>query len=341
MSAIEEIGAAVAAVATTAGPSVVAIGRDARGSGVVIADGQVLTNAHNLRGGEVTVTFGDGRSTRGTVTGVDPDGDLAVVSVDTAGARAIDWGAGDELAVGVAGVRRRRTFGGGVRVTFGLVSSVSRSFRGPGGRRIAGSVEHTAPLAPGFVGWRRSSTPPASFVGLNTNRIGEGFYLALPADAALRARVDALGRGESAKRLRLGVAIAPSHVARRLRRSVGLPERAGILVRGVEEGSLAEAAGVEAGDLIVVGRRQADRRRRRPVRCARRPGAAVRARARARCRGADRDGRRAGGRQREDGAHARRRVSPRRPAPPERHTSWRRRRNDSAPAPPIRWSDVR
>ena len=89
------------------------------------------------------------------------------------------------------------------------------------------------------------------FLGLNTNRIGEGFYLALPADGALRTRVDALGRGESAKRLRLGVAIAPSHVARRLRRSVGLPEREGILVRGVEEGSLAEAAGIEGGDLIV------------------------------------------------------------------------------------------
>jgi serine protease Do len=49
----------------------------------------------------------------------------------------------------------------------------------------------------------------------------------------------------------LGVAIAPSHVARRLRRSVGLADREGILVRGVEEGSLADAAGVEAGDLIV------------------------------------------------------------------------------------------
>jgi S1-C subfamily serine protease len=249
MSAFEEIGAAVASVAETAGPSVVTIGRNARGSGVVIADGQVLTNAHNLRGGEVTVTFGDGRSTRGTVTGVDPDGDLAVVSVDTAGARAIDWG-GDGLAVGSPVFGVAASFGGGVRVTFGLVSSVSRSFRGPGGRRIAGSVEHTAPLAPGSSGGAIVDAA-GKFLGLNTNRIGEGFYLALPADAALRARVDALGRGESAKRLRLGVAIAPAHVARRLRRSVGLTEREGILVRGVEEGSLAEAAGVEAGDLIV------------------------------------------------------------------------------------------
>ena len=249
MSVIEEIGAAVASVATSAGPSIVTIGRNARGSGVVIADGQVLTNAHNLRGDEVTVTFGDGRSTRGTVTGVDPDGDLAVVAVDTAGASAIDWGAGDGLAVGSPVFGVAASFGG-VRVTFGLVSSVSRSFRGPGGRRIAGSVEHTAPLAPGSSGGAIVDAA-GKLLGLNTNRIGEGFYLALPADAALRARVDALGRGESAERLRLGVAIAPSHVARRLRRSVGLAERDGILVRGVEEGSLAEAAGIEAGDLIV------------------------------------------------------------------------------------------
>ena len=92
---------------------------------------------------------------------------------------------------------------------------------------------------------------PAAWSGVNTNRIGEGFYLALPADAALKARVEALARGETPTRERLGVAIAPSHVARRLRRSVGLPERDGVLVRGVEEGSPAEAAGIEAGDLIV------------------------------------------------------------------------------------------
>ena len=88
-------------------------------------------------------------------------------------------------------------------------------------------------------------------VGLNTNRIGEGFYLALPADADLRARVDALGRGEAPSRRRLGVAVAPAFVARRLRRSVGLPELDGILVRGVEDGSDADKAGIEQGDLIV------------------------------------------------------------------------------------------
>ncbi|MGZ9275560.1 MAG: S1C family serine protease [Candidatus Limnocylindrales bacterium] len=250
MSAIEDIGAAVAAVVAGIGPSIVGIGRNGRGSGVVTADGQVLTNAHNLRGGEVTVTFADGRSTRGTVTGVDPDGDLAVVSVDTAGATPINWSSADGVGVGTPVFGAAATFGGGPRVTFGLVSSVSRSFRGPGGRRIAGSIEHTAPLAPGSSGGALVDATGA-FIGLNTNRIGEGFYLALPADASLRSRVEALGRGESATRPRLGVALAPNHVARRLRRSVGLPDRDGVLVRGVEDGSPAAAAGIEAGDLIV------------------------------------------------------------------------------------------
>jgi len=250
MTILDELSNSIASVAASAGPSIVGIGRHVRGAGVVIADGQVLTNAHNLRGDTVTVTFGDGRSAMGNVVGVDGDGDLAVVSVDTAGAKAIAWGDGGSLAVGSPVFGAATTVGGGVRVTFGMVSAVSRAFRGPGGRRIAGSVEHTAPLAPGSSGGALLDVE-GRLVGLNTNRIGEGFYLALPADTALRTRIEALGRGESAERPRLGVAIAPNHVARRLRRSVGLAERDGILVRGVEDASLAEAAGVEAGDLIV------------------------------------------------------------------------------------------
>ena len=78
-----------------------------------------------------------------------------------------------------------------------------------------------------------------------------GLLLALPADAALAARVEALGRGEAPARPRLGVALAPPRAARRLRAAVGLPERDGLLVRGVEADSPAERAGLERGDLIV------------------------------------------------------------------------------------------
>jgi S1-C subfamily serine protease len=44
-----------------------------------------------------------------------------------------------------------------------------------------------------------------------------------------------------------------------MRRAVGLPERDGVLVRGVEDGSPAAGAGIERGDLIAAaGERQID-----------------------------------------------------------------------------------
>jgi serine protease Do len=250
MSVIEELQSAISDVVTTVGPSIVGIGSRQRGSGIVIGDGRVVTNAHNVRGDEVTVAFADGRTVRGTLAGFDVDGDLAVINVDTAGAKALEWGPGDELTVGAVVFGAAATPTGGTRVTVGTVSAVARAFRGPGGRRIDGSVEHTAPLAPGSSGGAILDTQ-GRLIGINTNRLGEGFYLAVPADSALHARIDALGRGENVERPRLGIAIAPPHVARRLRRSVGLPERDGLLVRGVEDDSPAARAGIQQGDLIV------------------------------------------------------------------------------------------
>jgi serine protease Do len=249
MSSLSELSTAIGRVSTTVGPSVVGIGRHLRGAGVVVAEGKVVTNAHNIRGDEVTVRFGS-RAVVGRVAGIDTDGDLAVIAVDTAGAPPISWVDADGLTVGSGVFGVSVTPSGDARVTFGTVSAVSRAFRGPGGRRISGSVEHTAPLAPGSSGGPIVDAD-GRFLGLNTNRLGEGFYLALPADQALRDRVAALGRGESVERLRLGIAVAPAHVARRLRRSVGLPERDGLLVRGVEDGSPAARAGIAEGDLIV------------------------------------------------------------------------------------------
>src|SRR5947207_13277338 len=91
MSVTEELQSAVASVADGVGPSIVGIGRGTRGSGVVIAKGKVLTNAHNLRGDEVTVTFADGRREIGKVAGYDGDGDLTVIDVDTGSAAAVEW----------------------------------------------------------------------------------------------------------------------------------------------------------------------------------------------------------------------------------------------------------
>ena len=250
MTTITDLQETVSSVAEGAGRSVVGIGhRWAHGSGIVLGPGRVLTNAHNLRGDSVTVTFGDGRTERGRPVGVDVDGDVAVVEVDTGDAPPLEW-AGGEDRIGAPVLALANPGGRGLRVTFGLVSGTERSFRGPRGRRITGSVEHTAPLLPGSSGGPIVD-PSGRLLGINTNRLGEGFYLAIPADDELRSRTAALAEGESPKRPRLGIGVAPSHVAKGLRRAVGLPEMDGLLVRVVEEGGPAATAGLKEGDLIV------------------------------------------------------------------------------------------
>jgi S1-C subfamily serine protease len=251
MGPIDDLGKAIAGIAKTAGASTVGIGNRWRGgSGVVIEAGKVLTNAHNLHGDEVHVFFGDGREAEGKVLGADADGDLAVVGVDTKDAPAITWGDGSAMGIGSPVVAIGNPAGQGVRVTFGFVSGVGRAFRGPRGRRVAGAVEHTAPLLPGSSGGPIVDGSGA-LLGINTNRLGNGFYQAISADASLRDRVTALGRGEAPKPRRLGVGLAPAHVARQLRRAVGLEERDGLLVREVEDDSPAAKAGIAEGDLIV------------------------------------------------------------------------------------------
>jgi serine protease Do len=251
MAILDEIQANIRQLADGAGPSVVGIGqRWGVGSGIVLADGRVLTNAHNVRGDQVTVTFADGRTADGSVAGHDIDGDLAVIDVDTGGAAALPWASDASAELGMPVFALANPGGRGLRVTFGFVSGIERTFRGPRGRRITGSLEHTAPLLPGSSGGPVLNAG-GQLLGINTNRLGEGFYLAIPADDTLRARADALARGESATSPRLGVAIAPDHVARRLRRAVGLPDTEGLLIREVMDDSPAARAGLAKGDQIV------------------------------------------------------------------------------------------
>jgi len=250
-AALQELQDALSTTARELGPAVVGIANGWRGgSGVVVADGRVVTNAHNIRGESVEVTFADGRTATGTVAGIDIDSDVAVINVETDGAATLEWATDATSPLGSLVFALANPLGRGARVTFGVVSGTDRSFRGPRGHRIGGSIEHTAQLAPGSSGGPIVNLA-GQFVGLNTSRLGDGFYLAIPADDALRQRIERLARGESARRPRLGIGIAPNHVARRLRRAVGLPERDGVLVRAVEDGGPAAAAGLREGDLIV------------------------------------------------------------------------------------------
>ena len=248
MSLISELQASIGAVASSVGPATVSIGRDHRGTGIVVAANRVLTNAHNLRDRTVQVSFGDGRVEQGTVVGADPARDLVVLEVNTADIAAPEWS--DAAAgVGTVVVATARD-GSGVRVTVGTVSQESRSFRGPGGRPITVALEHTAPLAPGSSGGPLTDTD-GRLIAINTHRLGKGFTAAQLATPTLRSVIDELIVGRSRTPLTLGIEVAPPRVAAKLRASVGLEPRDGLLIRGVVAGSPAERAGIRSGDLIV------------------------------------------------------------------------------------------
>jgi serine protease Do len=263
MTETAELRDTISRIADDVGPAVVGLGRGwGLGSGVVVAAGKVLTSAHNLRREEPTVTFADGRRATGEVAGTDPDLDLGVVSVDTGELSPVAWAAdasdGNAVRIGVPVVALANPGGRSPRATLGFVSSAPRGFRGPRGRRIEGAIEHTAPLPRGSSGGPLVDSE-GRLLGVNALRLEGGLILALPANAAVRERVELLGRGEAPPRRRLGVAIAPPRAARRMRRSVGLPERDGLLVRAVEEDSPAARAAIARGDLIVAaGDREID-----------------------------------------------------------------------------------
>jgi serine protease Do len=238
-------------VAEQVGPAVVGLGSGSRGgAGVVLGPGQVATLARNLRGEEVRMHFLDGREAAARVLGIDPDLDLALLSVDTGGIAPAEWAPDGPVRIGTAVLALANRAGGTLRVTSGFVSTAGRRLRGRRGRPIDDVIEHTAPLPRGSGGGPITDVD-GRLLGLNAVRVDGGLILALPA-AALRERIAAIADGRSAPARRLGVAIVPARAARGMRRAVGLPEHDGLLVRAVAAASPAALAGVRSGDLIVV-----------------------------------------------------------------------------------------
>lgn len=110
------------------------------GTGVVIVDkGVILTNLHVVQGAEtIKVTFADGLESIATVTGVQPENDLAVLQAqkipdDLAAATmrsTADLAPGDQvLAVGYP-------FGIGPSASSGVISGLDRTFRSPEGKQL-------------------------------------------------------------------------------------------------------------------------------------------------------------------------------------------------------------
>jgi serine protease Do len=245
---LEEIATAARAVIERSAASVVRLGRGRSAAcAVVVSDRHLVANAHSIVAERMTVRAADGRELEASVVGVDRDGDLAVLEVADPGpalayAETPPAVGSVVFAVGMAAK--------GPRLTAGLVSAIDDAFWGPHGRRIHGSIEHTAPLAPGSSGSALLDTK-GRLLGINTSRLGRGFYVALPADEGFRERLARLAAGEQLERIRLGITIAPPWIASRMRAAVGLQPREGLLVREVEEDSPAARSGLAVGDLLV------------------------------------------------------------------------------------------
>jgi serine protease Do len=251
-STIEQTGEGIAVIAERFGGAVVGAGRGWRvGSGVLIAPGKILTAARHAAPEGATVTLADGSRAPAEVTGVDSERGVAVLSAETGDAAALEWAPADaELRIGTPLYALSNPGGRGLRVTAGHVSAAPRDVRGPRGRSMPGAVEHTAPLPRGSAGGPLVDLQ-GRIVGINLLRTEGGLILALGASGGLRDVAERLSRGEEIERPTLGVAVAPPWVARKMRRAVGLSEREGLLVRGVEDGSPAGRAGLQRGDLIV------------------------------------------------------------------------------------------
>ncbi|HSJ84401.1 MAG TPA: trypsin-like peptidase domain-containing protein [Acidimicrobiia bacterium] len=244
-----DIGDEIGKVSEAAGRAVVGFsGRWGRGSGFVVAPGRVLTNAHNLSDQELRVSFGD-RADTATVLGVDYDTDLALLGVETE-VSPVTWDAQDvSMSLGMPVLALANPGGRGLRATLGFVAGLQRGFRGPRGRMVEGGFEHTALAAPGSSGGPVFDMS-GNLVGVNTRRLGRGFYLAQVADQRMKTTIDTLEVGGPEEPKRLGVGLAPSQVTKGLRRSMGLTHVDGLLVRFVEEESPAARAGIREGDVI-------------------------------------------------------------------------------------------
>lgn len=248
MAVLKEIEETVSGVARERVQAVVGVGSGSRvATGFALADGQVLTSARRVRDGETTVSFADGRTESGKVTATDRDLGLAVIDVPTGDAEPLAW-ADAAPGVGAAVVALAKPGERGLRASLGFVVAAGRAIRGPRGRRIEGAIEHSAALPRGAAGGPLLDAG-GRLVGINLLRVDGGLILAL--GSAVRERLDGLARGERTEPRYLGVAVAPRQVARRLQRALGLEERDGVLVRAVQEGTPAERAGLERGDLIV------------------------------------------------------------------------------------------
>jgi serine protease Do len=218
------------------------------GSGFILTgDGFIMTNAHVVDGAdEVIVTLTDKREFKARLIGADKRTDVAVVKIDASGLPAVKVGDVSRLKVGEWVMAIGSPFGLENSVTAGIVSAKQRDT----GDYLP-FIQTDVAINPGNSGGPLINMR-GEVVGVNSqiySRSGGymGISFAIPMDEAVRVS-DQLRASGRVTRGRIGVQI--DQVTKEVAESLGLGKPLGALVRGVESGSPAEKAGVEAGDII-------------------------------------------------------------------------------------------
>jgi putative serine protease PepD len=258
-------------------PSVVKIdvaGPGGQGSGsgfIVTSDGQIVTNNHvvELAGdsGELEVSFDDGTHAKATIVGTDPLTDTAVIQAeDVSGLTPVTIGSSDSLQVGQAVVAIGSPFGLDATVTTGIVSALKRPVNvgsdGNGNSTVYPAVQTDAAINPGNSGGPLVDMN-GHVVGINASirtagpgegggepgSIGLGF--AIPIDEVMPI-IEQLEKGETATHARLGISVQNAAVAPdgQTTETPGALVTEGARVSEVGNGSAAESAGLQDGDVI-------------------------------------------------------------------------------------------
>ena len=218
------------------------------GSGFILtADGFVMTNAHVVDGAdEVIVTLPDKREFKAKIVGADKRTDVAVVKIEATGLPAVKVGDVSRLRVGEWVMAIGSPFGLENTVTAGIVSAKQRDT----GDYLP-FIQTDVAINPGNSGGPLINMR-GEVVGINSqiySRSGGfmGLSFAIPMDEAIRVSEQLRATGR-VTRGRIGVQIG--QVTKDVAESIGLGKAQGALVTGVEAGSPADKAGVEAGDII-------------------------------------------------------------------------------------------
>lgn len=222
------------------------------GSGVIISnDGYIVTNNHVVDfGDEFEVTLNDNRQFKAKLIGRAADVDLAVLKIDAADLKPIQYGNSDQTKVGQWVLAVGNPFDLNSTVTAGIVSAKGR---GLNKGKLESYIQTDAPVNPGNSGGALVDATSGKLVGINTAIVThtgsyEGYSFAIPVNLMTKVVDDIIKYG-SYQRGYLGITIEDldSDYADEL----GVKVTKGVVVTGFPPRSAAQAAGLQANDVII------------------------------------------------------------------------------------------